>query len=299
MNVLLFKVVQLFCLLKINYTYSVLILLILIFEVKLSLIAGNVKYFYFALKTSFCNIQPFLKFLFRGKSIKLLKLEVPLFCNFYKNKISGIWFSVCFVSFVSIVSILKNLFFASYQYFLICHGKSTKKIKNRKCYKNQVKNVCQLKLFLREINHLLVLIWTPTHLIYKMIYRFHLKLSNLQKHPPIAHPDNIPNGNNCEHIKNSKYLNVSIIEISEKNHTKYIDFSKTLFEKSSQSSSSKWYKELPWLHYNLDKDTAFCYTCMSAEKKRLKTIYHYNKDETLITRGYRDQHHAAENFQSE
>ena len=58
-----------------------------------------------------------------------------------------------------------------------------KKRRNRNCYKKQVKIVCQLKLFLREINQLLVLIRLPTHVIYKMIYRFHLKLSNLKKHP--------------------------------------------------------------------------------------------------------------------
>ena len=58
-----------------------------------------------------------------------------------------------------------------------------KKRKSRNCYKKQVKIVCQLKLFLREMNQLLVLIPSPTHLIYKMIYRFHLKLSNLKKHP--------------------------------------------------------------------------------------------------------------------
>ena len=58
-----------------------------------------------------------------------------------------------------------------------------KKRKSRNCYKKQVKIVCQLKLFLREINQLLVLMRLPTHMIYKMIYRFHLKLSNLRKHP--------------------------------------------------------------------------------------------------------------------
>ena len=49
------------------------------------------------------------------------------------------------------------------------------------------------------------------------------------------------------------------------------------------------------LHYNLDKDAAFCYTCISAEIKGLKTIYH-NKDEAFITRGYRNWRHATENF---
>ena len=161
------------------YIFSLLILLIFIFEVQLSLIAVNVKYFYFAFRNSFCNIQPILKILFWRKSIKLLKLEAPLFCLFYKIKIFGIQFSVCFVSFESISSISKNL----YQHLLICHCKNPKKSRNINCYKKQFKNVCQLKLFLREMNHLLVLIRTHSHLIYKMIYRFFMKLSNLKKHP--------------------------------------------------------------------------------------------------------------------
>ena len=55
--------------------------------------------------------------------------------------------------------------------------------------------------------------------------------------------------------------------------------------------SSKWYNEFPWLHY---KDVAFCYI-MLAEIKGLKTVCH-NNDEAFITRGYRNWHHATENF---
>ena len=49
------------------------------------------------------------------------------------------------------------------------------------------------------------------------------------------------------------------------------------------------------MYYNLDKDAASCYTCISAEIKGLKTIYH-NKDESFITCGYRNWRHATENF---
>ena len=49
------------------------------------------------------------------------------------------------------------------------------------------------------------------------------------------------------------------------------------------------------MHYNLDEDAAFCYTCMSAEIKGLKTLYH-NKDEAFATRGYRNWRQAKENF---
>ena len=49
------------------------------------------------------------------------------------------------------------------------------------------------------------------------------------------------------------------------------------------------------MYYNLDKDAASCYTCISAEIKGLKTIYH-NKDESCIICGYRNWRHATENF---
>ena len=95
--------------------------------------------------------------------------------------------------------------------------------------------------------------------------------------------------------KNSKYPNASFNEIPEKNQPKHIAFPKILFGKSSRSLSSRWYKKFPELYYNLDKDPASCYTCISAEIKGLKTIYH-NKDESYITCGYRNWRHATENF---
>ena len=49
------------------------------------------------------------------------------------------------------------------------------------------------------------------------------------------------------------------------------------------------------MYYNLDKDATSCYTCILAEMKGLKTIYH-NKDESFITCGYRNWRHATENF---
>ena len=43
------------------------------------------------------------------------------------------------------------------------------------------------------------------------------------------HHDNVPNENNRERIKNSKYPNASFNEIPEKNQLKYIDFPKIPF----------------------------------------------------------------------
>ena len=81
-------------------------------------------------------------------------------------------------------------------------------------------------------------------------------------------------------MKNSEYPNASFNGIPENDQPKYIDIPNILFGKSSQSLSWKWYKEFPGLYYNLDKDAASFYTCISAEIKWLKTIYH-NKDESF------------------
>ena len=51
------------------------------------------------------------------------------------------------------------------------------------------------------------------------------------------YPDKVPSENNCEHIKNSKYPNVSFNGIPGKNQPKYKDFQETLFVKSSRSFS--------------------------------------------------------------
>ena len=123
-----------------------------------------------------------------------------------------------------------------------------------------------IKLFLREMNQLLVLIWSPTHLIYKMIYRFYHEIIKPEETFNYDQHDNVPNENNRERIKNSKYPSASFNGIPEKNQPKYIDFPKTLFGKSSRSFSSKWYKEFPWLHYNLDRCFFLLYMYVSRNK---------------------------------
>ena len=131
----------------------------------------------------------------------------------------------------------------------------------------QKDSFCQsIKLFLREMNQLLVLIWSPTQLIYKMIYRFYHEIIQPEETFNYDQHDNVPNENNRERIKNSKYPNASFNGIPEKNQPKYIDFPKTLFGKSSRSFSSKWYKEFPWLHYNLDRCFFLLYMYVSRNK---------------------------------
>ena len=208
---------------------------------------------------------------------------------------SGIQFSVCFVSSVSIISISKNLFFCFILVPLDMPSQKRKEKQKQKLLQKASQNWLSIKAIFKR-NEPSTSSHTDTH------------LPDLQNDSQVSHEiilpeetsnydhtDNEPNENNQEHIKNSKYPNASFNRILEKNRPKYIDFPKALFGKSCRTFSSKWYKEFPCLHYNLDKDAAFCYTCMSAETKGLKTIFH-DKDEALITREYRNWYHAAENF---
>ena len=61
--------------------------------------------------------------------------------------------------------------------------------------------------------------------------------NDLQVSPEITsnyyNHDNVPNENNRQRIKISKYANASFSGIPEKNQPKFIDFPKTLFGKSS------------------------------------------------------------------
>ena len=70
------------------------------------------------------------------------------------------------------------------------------KRRNRNCYKKQVKTVCQLKLFLREMSHILLLIRTPIHLIYKMVLQVLHEIIQAEETPNYDHPDNKPTENN-------------------------------------------------------------------------------------------------------
>ena len=191
---------------------------------------------------------------------------MPLFCHFYKSKISGIQFSVCSASFVSIISISKNLFFCFILVPLNVPSQKRKEKQKQKLLQKASRKCLSIKAIF-ERNEPSTSSHTDTH---SRDLQNDLQVSHEIIQPEETsnydHSDNEPNGNNRQHIKNSKYPNASFKGIPEKNWPKYIDFPETLFGKSSRSFSSKWYKEFPWLH-NLDKDAAFCYACMSAEIK--------------------------------
>lgn len=143
---------------------------------------------------------------------KIVKIRSTLFCNFYKNEISGI----------SFISTSKKIFFALYQYLSISHRKNKKKSRNKNFCKKQVRIVRQLKMFLREMNNLLVVTRTPSRLIYKMMHSIHLNLSNSKKHA------------------------TTIILITyQKNQSKYKDFPKCFFCKIQPILQFKMVQRIP------------------------------------------------------
>ena len=102
--------------------------------------------------------------------------------------------------------------------------------RNRNCYKKHVKKQVKIKAIF-ERNE-------PTAKSHTITHSPDLQ-NDLQASPEIIQPeettnyyhhDNVPNENNREHIKNSKYLNASFIGIPEKNQPKYIDFQKLFLE---------------------------------------------------------------------
>ena len=51
--------------------------------------------------------------------------------------------------------------------------------------------------------------------------------------------------------------------IATPNQPSNFQFPKINFGKQSHSLQASWFKEHPWLHYNEESDSAFCYICVN------------------------------------
>ena len=65
----------------------------------------------------------------------------------------------------------------------------------------------------------------------------------------------------------SKKDDVDAITYDKPNQARNFLYPKRLFGKHSHSFQEIWFKDCPWLHYNEEKDAAFCFICMNQEKK--------------------------------
>ena len=61
-----------------------------------------------------------------------------------------------------------------------------------------------------------------------------------------------------------------------KNQPANFDYPKRSFGNGPlRSFNMNWYNHFLWLHYNEEKDAAFCFTCMTADRTKLRTTTGY------------------------
>ena len=58
------------------------------------------------------------------------------------------------------------------------------------------------------------------------------------------------------------------INIFTKSQANDFEFPKTKICKKTRLFNSHWYSKFPWIHYNIEKNAVFCFSCLSAENKR-------------------------------
>ena len=75
--------------------------------------------------------------------------------------------------------------------------------------------------------------------------------------------------------------------ISEKPHQPFnLSFPKREFGKKTVSFQASWFKKHTWLHYDEERDVAFCHTCIRAYKEKKITWNAGNLDPAFISSGY-------------
>ena len=77
-------------------------------------------------------------------------------------------------------------------------------------------------------------------------------------------------------------------ELPEKFHpSKSFKFPKRTFGKKNEERSfrAEWCEKYPWLHYNIESDSAFCHLCMTAEHEH-KFLASTKRDAAFLSRGF-------------
>lgn len=64
-----------------------------------------------------------------------------------------------------------------------------------------------------------------------------------------------------------------------------------------RSFKAEWFQRWPWIHYSEEKDAAFCYFCLNAEKRQL-FLSCTKTEKTFIADGFRNWRKATEKFNS-
>ena len=92
------------------------------------------------------------------------------------------------------------------------------------------------------------------------------------------------------------------INIFIKSQPTNFDLPKTEICKKNRLFNSHWYSKLPWIHYSIEKDTVFCFSCRSAEKKGTiqcaieKTLFLFQGDSEIgkrLVNGFKSMKHLT------
>ena len=89
--------------------------------------------------------------------------------------------------------------------------------------------------------------------------------------------------NQIRNCQNSWYKHIAF---SEKFHpSKGFSFPKRTFGKAARSFRAEWCESFPWLHYNIEKDAAFCHLCMTADHDG-KFLACTKREPAFVSRGF-------------
>ena len=79
--------------------------------------------------------------------------------------------------------------------------------------------------------------------------------------------------------------------------TKRFQLSKFGGKKEERSFRAEWCNKYTWLHYDVVKDAAYCYTCMKADKEK-RFLFSTKRDPAFITKGFTYWKEATSAFQT-
>lgn len=90
------------------------------------------------------------------------------------------------------------------------------------------------------------------------------------------------------------YSSDNLSSLSEPYQPQNISFPKTQYNVKGfkRSFQSAWFERFPWLHYDIEKDAAFCFICIKA--LNAKAICSSKLEKAFVTEGFRNWKKACE-----
>ena len=84
------------------------------------------------------------------------------------------------------------------------------------------------------------------------------------------------------------------LKVDKPNQPVSYNFPKRLFGKDNRCFKSEWFTQFPWLHYNEELDSAFCFVCMEGVKKKVISAGRFSRsiDSVFVKTGFCNWKHA-------